>query len=400
MKKIIAITVSVLIVISMCIALVACSPSGSGGNSSSVSVSYAGTYKLEAIIVKSSDESKTLEVGADFNGTALAEDDVVLTINKNNTWTVVMGLYYSPSETINGTWEKKDGKLYLTSEKNNQVVIAISDGSKLTLEAEEKAEGDILQKIILKRVSASNTTSGNNIASYIGVYEFESLTIKYGGGEPDVIKVGDTYDGFTYSKSSYFLMVNKDATWRLSAYAFGSMGGTWELKSGNLCLYVAGDDEPQVVTREGDKFAMEDYSGGVYQKIVFKKVDTSKNNNATLATSYAGTYKFALLMETDRFGYTSDYEVGKTYDGVSYTEDSYVLTIRMNNTWSITMRHIYYGDETVETISGTWEGAGGSLCLIITGDEDAFVIATLEDNYIVVQEHYRRGTSTLILRRV
>lgn len=122
MKKILAGIISSLAVVALCICLTACS------------TSITGTWKFHKASGTVSGMEINYEVGKEIAGTGvkITEDFIVITINEDNTFemkSAMMG-----NESLNGTWEEKDGKYYL-SIQGEAVEVTLS-GTTLIMEQE------------------------------------------------------------------------------------------------------------------------------------------------------------------------------------------------------------------------------------------------------------------------
>lgn len=97
-----------------------------------------GTYKFESMSYVQGGISINVEVGEEYQGVSLNEDFYVLEIAKDGTFTMtVMSMH-----TIEGTWEKVDGKYVLTAD-DEPITVEIK-GKTLTME-EDGA------KVVLKK---------------------------------------------------------------------------------------------------------------------------------------------------------------------------------------------------------------------------------------------------------
>lgn len=97
-----------------------------------------GTYKFESMSYVQGGISINVEVGEEYQGVSLNEDFYVLEIAKDGTFTMtVMSMH-----TMEGTWEKVDGKYVLTAD-DEPITVEIK-GKTLTME-EDGA------KIVLKK---------------------------------------------------------------------------------------------------------------------------------------------------------------------------------------------------------------------------------------------------------
>lgn len=121
MKKVAISVLSVLAVMIMCVCFSACSSS------------ITGTYKFESMSVTQGSVTTEIKAGEKYMGmVTLSEDTFILTINDDNT--IEFKTNMGEEVTVKGTWEKKDGKYYLTIEGDSQEVTI--SGNKLTMESD------------------------------------------------------------------------------------------------------------------------------------------------------------------------------------------------------------------------------------------------------------------------
>lgn len=99
---------------------------------------FEGTYKFESMSYVQGGISINVEVGEEYQGVSLNEDFYVLEIAKDGTFSMtVMSMH-----TIEGTWEKVDGKYVLTAD--DEPITVELKGKTLTME-EDGA------KVVLKK---------------------------------------------------------------------------------------------------------------------------------------------------------------------------------------------------------------------------------------------------------
>ena len=121
MKKILAGIISTIAVVALCICMTACS------------TSIEGTWKFESMTMKQGEATIELKAGEKFMGMiTLSEDTFVLEVKPDGTLTMTTNL--GEAATVNGTWENKDGKYYLTIEGDSQE--AKLEGGRLIMEEE------------------------------------------------------------------------------------------------------------------------------------------------------------------------------------------------------------------------------------------------------------------------
>lgn len=129
MKKAIAAVLSSALIIAICVMMSACS------------TSIVGTWKFYSMTYEQENMTMEIKAGESFQGVTIKEDAFVLTINDDGSLEFKMSLA-GQNQTVNGTWEEKDGKYYLTIEGDTQEVTV--SGGKLTMENEGA-------KLILKK---------------------------------------------------------------------------------------------------------------------------------------------------------------------------------------------------------------------------------------------------------
>lgn len=79
----------------------------------------------------------------------------------------------------------------------------------------------------------------------------------------------------------------------------------------------------------------------------------------------AGTYKFSSMKFKD--GETEvTINVGEEFQGITVTEDTYILELKSDNTLSLST--LMAGPEA-QTLGGTWEADGNTVSLVIDGSE-------------------------------
>ncbi len=136
MKKIIMSITTAIMMVVLCMAMTACS-------------SIEGTYKLESVKVTTPGMTIEIEAGKEYNGVTIKEDAVVLTMNKDKTFTLKAEI---PNMNMDeeGTWELKDGKYLLTMEENGvkDTQEATLDGNKLILKS---SESGMEMEMVLKK---------------------------------------------------------------------------------------------------------------------------------------------------------------------------------------------------------------------------------------------------------
>lgn len=102
------------------------------------SSSVEGTYKFSSMTITYEGKTETYEVGQEVEGEVLKDDYYVLTVNKDNTFTMTT-TYEDETETMTGTWEEKDGK-YVLSGKEGEYEYSFTmtlDGKTATLQFDE-----------------------------------------------------------------------------------------------------------------------------------------------------------------------------------------------------------------------------------------------------------------------
>ncbi len=87
---------------------------------------------------------------------------------------------------------------------------------------------------------------------------------------------------------------------------------------------------------------------------------------AACAGNYAGTYKFS-SMNMDMGGVTVELKANEAFMGVTITEDAYVLEVKDDNTWTLSVN--FMGETAVE--SGTWRDDGGLILVASDGSEQS-----------------------------
>ncbi len=129
MKKIVVGVAVALATLIMCMCFAACS------------TSVTGTYKFQSMSMTQGGTTVEIKVGEQYMGMiTLNEDAFVITINEDNT--VEFKINMVEEATVNGTWEEKDGKYYITLEGETQEITV--KGNTLTMENEGA-------KIVLKK---------------------------------------------------------------------------------------------------------------------------------------------------------------------------------------------------------------------------------------------------------
>ncbi len=125
MKKIALGITTVIMMVILCMTMTACS-------------SIEGTYKLESVKMTAPGVTIDVKAGEAYNGVTINADAVVLTMNKDKTFTLKAALMDTNMDQ-EGTWEQKDGKYYLTMEENGveEIQEATLNGNKLILKASE-----------------------------------------------------------------------------------------------------------------------------------------------------------------------------------------------------------------------------------------------------------------------
>ncbi len=131
MKKVIAGILMSVATVALCMFMAACA------------ASFGGTYKFYSMSMNSGGVSINYEVGKEYMGVTFTEDIFTLTVNDDNTWTMTTKLTGS-NVTVNGTWEEKDGKYYLTADGEKDEIEVTVDGNKITFEQEGA-------KVVLKK---------------------------------------------------------------------------------------------------------------------------------------------------------------------------------------------------------------------------------------------------------
>lgn len=127
--------VAAVTVIIMCIALSACS------------ASIEGTYKFSSMSYSSEGVQLDVKAGEQFMGLiTFTEDAFVLEINSDGTISFTTSMMGEESVEA-GTWEKKDGKYYLTIGGEEQEVTL--KGKKLTMSSE--FEGMSAEIVLVKQ---------------------------------------------------------------------------------------------------------------------------------------------------------------------------------------------------------------------------------------------------------
>ena len=101
---------------------------------------------------------------------------------------------------------------------------------------------------------------------------------------------------------------------------------------------------------------------------------------AACSTTFSGTYKFqSMSMSGD--GVEINYEVGKEYMGVTFTEDVMTLTVNEDNTWTMTTKMM----GSSQTANGTWEEKDGKYYLTAEGETDVMEV-TVNGNKITFEQ--------------
>ena len=95
--------------------------------------------------------------------------------------------------------------------------------------------------------------------------------------------------------------------------------------------------------------------------------------------SFPGTYKF-YSMSMDMGGISINYEVGKEYNGVTFNEDIFKLTVNEDNTWTMTSK---MGEENTQ--NGTWEEKDGKYYLAVEGESETIEV-TLDGSKIIFEQ--------------
>lgn len=119
MKKVLAAVVSTLAIVALCVCMSACS------------TSITGTWKFHKASGSAGGTEINIEAGKEYMGVTISEDYIVLDINEDNTCKMSMG---GGTSTMEGTWEQKDGKYYITFE--GESVEMTLNGKTLTFEQE------------------------------------------------------------------------------------------------------------------------------------------------------------------------------------------------------------------------------------------------------------------------
>lgn len=102
---------------------------------------------------------------------------------------------------------------------------------------------------------------------------------------------------------------------------------------------------------------------------------------AACSTSFSGTYKF-YSMSMNSGGVSIKYEAGKEYNGVTFNEDMFTLTVNDDNTWSMSTQMIGAN----ETTEGTWEEKDGKYYLTAEGETEAIEVTIDGKKIIFMQE--------------
>lgn len=107
------------------------------------------------------------------------------------------------------------------------------------------------------------------------------------------------------------------------------------------------------------------------------------------AKSYVGTYKFASMSMTSE-GMSMEYTAGQDFMGVTITEDAYVLEVKEDGTFTMSMNMMGMS----ESMSGTWKEEGGKMVMSVAEGGDQ--TATLNGNKLTV-ENNEDGMNTKIV---
>ena len=105
----------------------------------------AGTYKFDSMTRTYGEETVTQKVGDEIEGMKITSDMITIEVKEDKTfaWTEKMG---EESETMNGTWEEKDGAYSFTI--GDEPINAKLDGKKLILSQSE--EGFSVEYVFVK----------------------------------------------------------------------------------------------------------------------------------------------------------------------------------------------------------------------------------------------------------
>ncbi len=98
------------------------------------------------------------------------------------------------------------------------------------------------------------------------------------------------------------------------------------------------------------------------------------------STTFSGTYKFQ-SMSMNSGGVNINYEVGKEYMGVTFSEDVMTLTVNDDNTWTMSTQMM--GSNA--TSKGTWEEKDGKYYLTVDGETESMEV-TVDGNKITFEQ--------------
>ncbi len=140
MKKIIlGITTAIMMVV-LCMTMTACS-------------SIEGTYKFDSMTMDMGGVEVKIEAGKEYQGVTIKEDVIVLTINKDKTFTYKAD-FLNQKLDLEGTWELKDGKYYLTATNNGveETLVVTLDGNKISFKETATEQGIEVEAVtVLKK---------------------------------------------------------------------------------------------------------------------------------------------------------------------------------------------------------------------------------------------------------
>lgn len=110
---------------------------------------------------------------------------------------------------------------------------------------------------------------------------------------------------------------------------------------------------------------------------------------AACSASFAGVYKFS-SMSMNEGGVSVNIEAGKEWNGVTFNEDAFILTVNEDYTW--TMQSKLFGSQ--ESVKGTWEEGEGKYYLKAEGSGDKMEV-TREGNKIT----FSQDGAKIVLKR-
>lgn len=110
------------------------------------------------------------------------------------------------------------------------------------------------------------------------------------------------------------------------------------------------------------------------------------------AKSYPGTYKFASMSMSGN-GVSMEYTAGQDFMGVTITEDAYVLEVKEDSTFTMSVNMM---GET-STMSGTWKEEGGKM--IMTAEDGSDQTATLNGNKLTMESTVDGMTTKIVFNK-